>query len=242
MRLSEITTDNKPYIKISKGNKKVEVPIIPKPVVLPAGKINMKKYSYVGCQKICVRFKGKIVRLNWAFNHNRISLLCSADRKAYCWKNIKVVTINGSNGTKEQIVVCKRDFGDETERRKFKRYSTKKPVTIRQAGNCYKAATADVSIAGIGIIVEKNVQILPKIPIEITFSDESKINARMVRTVFREDGSELLGCRVSKSFRYQMTRFVRIEEDFLERQRHGEGTDEFDTDEGWLEGSIKRWQ
>ena len=132
MRISEITSENKPYIKISKGNKKVEVPIIPKPVVIPAGRLNMKKYSYVGCENIRVRFKGKIVRLNWAFNHNKISLLCSADRKAYCWKNIKVVTFNAPNGKKEQIVVCKRDYGDETERRKFKRYSVNKPVTIRQ--------------------------------------------------------------------------------------------------------------
>ena len=49
-----------------------------------------------------------------------------------------------------------------------------------------------------------------------------------------------MGCHVSKSFRYQMTRLVRIEEDFLERQRHGEA-DESGTDDGWLEGSIKRW-
>lgn len=240
MRISEITSENKPYIKISKGNKKVEVPIIPKPVVIPAGRLNMKKYSYVGCESIRVRFKGKIVRLNWAFNHNKITLLCSADRKAYCWKNIKVVTFNAPNGKKEQIVVCKRDFGDETERRRFKRYPVNKPVTLRQGANSFKAQTADVSIAGVGIIIDRNVKIIPKLPIEVIFADASKIKARLVRTVYRGDGSELLGCHVSKSFRYQMTRLVRIEEDYIERQRHANDED-LDTDDGWLEGSIKRW-
>lgn len=241
MRISELTSNNKPYIRISKGNKRVDVPIIPKNIYIPAGKIDRKKYSYVGCENIKVQFKGKIVKLNWTFNHNSMTLYCTSGRQAYKWKNIKVATITHPNGKKEQIVVSKRDYGDETERRKFKRYATAQQIYIKQENNVYKADTVDISYGGVGFTIKRNAKIIPSLPIEVIFDDKTKVKARLVRSVFRGDGSQLLGCFVSKRYRFQMAKIVKIEEELLESERRGGKSKDKDTDDGWYDDEIKRW-
>ena len=242
MRISEITSANKPYIRISKGKKKVDVPIIPKYVVVPPGKINRKKYAFVGCQDIRVQFRGKTVKLNWAFNHNKMTLFCSSGRKAYSWMNVRVATYTSPSGKKEQLVVCKREYGEETERRRFKRYPVVKHIIVRQGANAFNADTVDISYAGVGISIKQNVKIIPSQPLDIDFSDSSHIRARLVRSVFREDGSQIIGCHVPKAFRFEMAKLVRIEDDIERALKHGSDNErEADTDDGWYEGSIKKW-
>ncbi|MBP5594100.1 MAG: hypothetical protein J6Y02_01870 [Pseudobutyrivibrio sp.] len=74
MKISDLTTLNKPYIRVSKGKKKIDIPIIPKLVLLPPSRSNLRKYAFVGCESIRFNFKGKTVKLNWAFNHNKMTL------------------------------------------------------------------------------------------------------------------------------------------------------------------------
>ena len=52
MKISEVTTLNKPYIRVSKGKKKIDIPIIPKLVLLPPSRMNLRKYAFVGCESI----------------------------------------------------------------------------------------------------------------------------------------------------------------------------------------------
>ena len=242
MRISEITTANKPYIRIVKGKKKIDIPITPKFVMLPPNKLGLKKYAFVGCENVRVKFKGKIVKINWAFNHNKMTLYCSSGHKAYAWNNVKVATITNAKGKKEQLVVCKREFGDETERRKYKRYPMIKRVIITQGNASYEGATMDISYNGLGIAVDRNARINPTEPLNIDFGNDTRVRARLVRTVFREDGTEFLGCHVSNMYRTDMVKLVAVNEAKSESKQHDKEKDkEKDTDKGWYEGQIKRW-
>lgn len=242
MRLSEITSANKPYIRIVKGKKRVDIPIVPKLVLLPPNKSNYRKYAFVGCENIRVRFKGKTVKLNWTFNHNKMTLYCSSGHKAYSWTNVKVATITSVNGKKEQLLVCKHDYGDETERRKYKRYPMIKRVTITQGSNVFDGATVDISYGGVGISVKRNIKVIPSEPLSLDFGDSKKVKARLVRTVFKDDGSEILGCFIPAVFKSDMVRLVH-EDDTLEvaKSSNSDREKQRDTDRGWYEGQIKRW-
>ncbi len=243
MRISEITSSNKPYIRIVKGKKRVDIPIVPKPVVLPPNKAYLKKFAFVGCDTIKINFKGKTVKLNWTFNHNRMTLYCSGGHKAYSWSNVKVATITTSTGKKEHVVVCSRDYGDETERRKYKRFPIIKNVTIFQGDTSFPGSTVDVSYGGVGIKVKSGVKIVPSEPLHIDFGTSRPVKARLVRTVFNSDGSELIGCFISKVFKYDMMQVIGnqgssgpTKEELEEQKRLKE------TDKGWYESSIKRWR
>ena len=243
MRISEITTANKPYIRIVKGKKKVDIPVIPKSVVMPIGRIGYRDCGYVGCENIRVNFKGKVVRLNWTFNHNKMTLFCSSGHKAYSWKNVKVATFTDVKGKKENVIVCKRAYGDETERRRYKRYPLVKKVTISQGDNSFDASTMDMSFGGVGLLVNKRINIIPSEPINVDFGD-AKIRVRLVRTVFRDDGSEFFGCSVSKVYKYEMAKLITHDE--AEANRAKEAAEKAkkiakETDSGWSQSSISRW-
>ena len=243
MRISEITTANKPYIRIIKGKKKIDIPITPKLVALPMGKSNYRDCGYVGCENIRVNFKGKVVKINWTFNHNKMTLFCSSGHKAYSWSNVKVATFTDARGKKQNLIVCKRAYGDETERRRYKRYPLVKYIVISQGDNMYEAATADLSFGGIGIVSKKRINIIPSEPINVDFGDV-KIRARLVRTVFREDGSELFGCSVSKVYKYEMAKLITHDEAEANRAKEEAAKAKKiakETDSGWNEGRITRW-
>jgi hypothetical protein len=238
MRISEVTSSNKPYIRIVKGKKRIDIPITPKTVVLPPSRGSMREYAFVGCENIRVNYKGKIVKLNWSFNHNKMTLYCTSGRKAYCWNNVKVATITDIHGKKEHLVVSKRDFGDETERRRYKRYPFVKPVTIIQGDRQYDATSLDLSYGGVALIVKKRINLVPSQQIRVDFGTDTKILIRLVRTVFRQDGSELFGFSISQVYRAEIAKILRIDEP------KGTGKDkdsEKDTDVGWSQSSIKRW-
>ena len=241
MRLSEITSANKPYIRITKGRKKVDVPIYPKVVILPPNRAGLKRYAFVGCENIKVHFKGKIVRLNWSFNHNRMTLYCSGGHKAYSWSNVKVATITRPGGKKDNIIVCKREYGDETERRRHKRYPIVKNVTITQGSTSFRGSTVDLSYGGVGIAVKRNTNVVPSEPLSIDFGDSTTIIGRLVRTVFKEDGSQLLGCFVSKKYKYEMMTLINHDAAFFAEAGEKKEKEQKDTDKGWYEGQIKRW-
>lgn len=244
MRISELTSGNKPYIRIIRGKKKVDIPITPKFVMLPATKMLYKDYGYVGCEAIRINFKGKTVKLNWTFNHNKMTLFCSSGRKAYSWKNVKVTTVTTANGKKEHLIVCKRAYGDETERRRYKRFPIIKSIVISQGVNRYEASTADISYGGVGIVVKRRINIIPSEPIVVEFGDNSKVKARLVRTVFRDDGSELFGCAISKVYKYELAKIISLD-DAIANSKRNEAAQAREksknTDAGWNESSIKRW-
>ncbi|WP_176761811.1 PilZ domain-containing protein [Pseudobutyrivibrio sp. YE44] len=241
MRISEITSANKPYIRITKGKKKVDVPIVPKVVAVPPSKLGLRKFAFLGCDNIKVTFKGKTVRLNWAFNHNRMTLYCTGGHKAYSWNNVKVATINSSKGKREHLIVCRREFGDETERRRYKRYPIIRKIKVTQGDYSFMASTADISYGGVGISVKRNTRVIPSEPLVIDFGDSTIISARLVRTVFKEDGSELLGCHISKGYKFEMMKIVNHDEAVAESLKVKEKENKKDTDKGWTEGEIKRW-
>ena len=243
MRISEITFANKTYIRVSKGKKKLDIPVTPKTFLIPRSRTKLWKFAFVGCESIRVNYKGKTVKLNWTFNHNKMTLFCSSGHKAYSWKNVKVANVTSATGEKEQIILCKREFGDETERRKYKRVPLIKNVTITQGGKTYQGSTVDISYGGMGIKLKQNVLLTPKEPLNIQIDENTKVKARLVRTVFKDDGTELLGCYVSKVFRLEMMRLVGEEEamkriEIMEREK--EKATQAETDSGWYESNI-RW-
>ena len=238
MRISDLTSLNKPYIRITKGKKKIDIPISPKMVVLPPSKSSLRKYAFVGCDSIRFNFKGKTVKLNWSFNHNKMTLYCTSGHKAYSWPNIKVITITGGNGKKEHLIVSKKAFGDETERRRFKRYPIVRNVTIIQGDKRFAASTVDISYGGAGIVVKKQISLIPSQPIRVDFGDNISVPIRLVRTIFIPDGSELFGCFISQVHRPEMARILRVEEaiDIGVKRTPVEKEDA-----GWSAGTIKRW-
>ena len=243
MRISEITAANKPYIRVVKGKKKIDIPITPKSVILPTSRMYYRDCGYVGCESIRVNFKGKVVKINWTFNHNKMVLYCSSGHKAYSWNNVKVATYTNAKGKKENVIVCKRAYGDETERRRYKRYPMVKRIIISQGDNAYEAATCDLSFGGIGITVKNRINIIPSEPINVDFGD-AKVRARLVRTVFREDGSELFGCSVSKVYKYEMAKIITQDEAAANREKEEAAKAKKlarETDKGWTQDSIKRW-
>ena len=239
MRISEITSSNKPYIRITKGRKRVDIPIIPKVLLLPPNRNKFRDYSFVGCESVRIKFKGKTVKLNWTLNHNRMTLYCSSGRRAYSWKNVKVTTITDLNGKKEHMIICKKAYGDETERRRFVRFPIKKEIVVSQGDRHYKASTVDISYGGIGILLSQKADIVPSELITVDFGMGGKpVRARMVRAVFNDDGSKLLGCFVSKFFRYEMMKIVNHEMPHDETKPKDPLAG---ADAGWRETTIKRW-
>lgn len=238
MKISEVTTLNKPYIRVSKGKKKIDIPIIPKLVLLPPSRMNLRKYAFVGCESIRFNFKGKIVKLNWAFNHNKMTLYCTSGRQAYSWNNIKVITVFGANGKKEHLVISRKAFGDETERRRHKRYPIARNVIILQGDNKFPATTVDISYGGVGITVKKQINLIPSQPIRVDFGDGISVPVRLVRSTFRGDGSELFGCSISSTYRPEMAKILRAEEAIEIGVKRNPKEKE---DAGWSQTSIKRW-
>lgn len=244
MRISEVTSSNKPYIRIVRGKKRVDIPITPKTIVLPPNKASLRDYGYVGCETIRVNYKGKTVKINWAFNHNKMTLYCSSGHKAYSWHNVKIATVTNAKGKKEHLVVCKRPYGTETERRRFKRYPLVKSIIISQGDNSFNASTVDLSFGGVGIALKNRINIIPSEPIIVNFDDSTTIRARLVRTVFKEDGSEILGCSVSKVYKYEMAKMITQDEARINQEKEEAAKAKKqakETDAGWTQESIKRW-
>ncbi len=238
MRISEITSLNKPYIRVFRGKRKVDIPIAPKIIMLPASKSYLRDYAFIGCDSIKFNYKGKSVKLNWTFNHNKMTLYCTSGRKAYCWRNVRVATVINANGKKEHIVFCKRAYGDETERRRFKRYPMIKNVTIIQGNKKFAASTLDISYGGVGLKVNKMINLVPSEPIKVDFG-ESIVSVHLVRTIFSSDGSEIFGCSVSSAFRSEMSEQVRTVMPVVEYTPKKEPKPKEDA--GWSAASIKRW-
>jgi hypothetical protein len=243
MRLQEVTASNKPYIRVTKGKKKVDIPISPKVVLLPPSKGYLRNYALLGCESIRFHFKGKTVKLNWAFNHNKMTLYCTSGRKAYSWNNIKVATVTGARGKKEHIVVCKRAYGDETERRRFIRYPVVKEVTIIQGDNKFPATTVDISYGGMGLKCTHAISLIPTQPIKVDFGD-TKVSIRLVRTIFNGDGSEFFGCSVSSVFRQDMAKILHINNSPLDIELASEAVKKKPKkreDPAWNADAFKRW-
>ena len=76
----------------------------------------------------------------------------------------------------------------------------------------------------------------------IDFGTDKPVRARLVRTIFKDDGSALLGCFIGKSYKYDMVKIVNVEADVsVTTKADEEKRKQKDTDKGWLEGEIKRW-
>ena len=243
MRMQEITASNKPYIRITKGKKKVDIPISPKVVLLPPSKGYLRNYALLGCDSIRFQFKGKVVKLNWAFNHNKMTLYCTSGRKAYEWRNVKVATITGAHGKKEHLVVCKRSYGDETDRRRFIRYPVVKNVTILQGDKSFPATTVDISYGGVGLKTKSAITLVPNEPIKVDFGD-AKVTVRLVRSVFCGDGTELFGCSVSSVFRPEMAKILHISNSPLDIELAAGAAEKKrkkKEDAIWNADAFKRW-
>ena len=244
MRLQEISAANKPYIRVTKGKKKVDIPISPKVVLLPPSKGYLRNYALLGCESIRFHFKGKVVKLNWAFNHNKMTLYCTSGHKAYSWNNIKVATITGAHGKKEHLVVCKRAYGDETERRRFIRYPVVKEVTIIQGDKQFPASTVDISYGGMGLKSKAAISLIPTQPIKVDFGD-TKVAIRLVRTVFNGDGTEFFGCSVSSLYRQDMAKILHISNSPLDidlaAQSVAKEKKKKKEDPAWTADAFKRW-
>ncbi|MBP5594101.1 MAG: PilZ domain-containing protein [Pseudobutyrivibrio sp.] len=135
-------------------------------------------------------------------------------------------------------MISRKAFGDETERRRHKRFPIARAVTILQGNNKFPATTVDISYGGVGMFVKKQISLVPSQPIRVDFGDGVLVPVRLVRSTFRGDGSELFGCSISQTFRPEMSKILREEGAIdIGIQRNPKEKE----DAGWSQTSIKRW-
>ena len=242
MRLSEIGTENKPYIKIEKNNKKIKLTVTPKHVIFNDNENALEGYFYMGCDEIFIKHKGTPCKINWKSNKCAITLYCTNDSKAYKWDNISVVSLDNKSKKHECLLVTNQKYGYETERRKTTRYPAETEVMVQQGDIKISGITRDISLAGLGIIVPQVPNFKANKLLKITIGGTT-IPAKLKRTVIETDGNILLGCFVSAKYKKHLA-FMLKELGVLkinpitikEIQTHQPYMDE-----GWKQKEIKRW-
>ena len=245
MRINEITKENKPYLKITRGKKHIEVPFNPKNLVLPANK-RVPGYSYIGSEDIRVQHRGKRVRLNWGLCHANVSLFCTYHGQAYKWDNIKVArTYIDSKRKKETLVLTKQIYGTKVERRRYRRYPIAEITEVVQGTFVTKARTHDISYGGIGIILPASTPLNAKNQIKITFDKSTTpLYFKLVRRISVSNSNDLFGFKVLVKSKNDLGRildlhrqaFVNISKDINPFNK-----DDTYEDKGWTQKTINKW-
>ena len=237
MRLSEITNDNKPYIRVTKDNRRIEIPL-----KLTTVKVERPTSYYLGFEPIRFKWQGKVVAIDWSFKDARPSLYCTKDKKAYMWDNVKVVTAK-ENGKKFGLVLTQIDIGVECERRRFKRTKISEPVEITQDGVSIKGEAINISFGGVGIKLRHSDVFTNDTPILINFTNkETTFPIRIVRTMILDEENQLLGCSISTKYKYEIAKILSLDEAKENTEKNSKtNANQSNSDSGWNQKEIKRW-
>ena len=237
MRLSEITNDNKPYIRVTKDNRRIEIPL-----KLTTVKVERPTSYYLGFEPIRFKWQGKVVAIDWSFKDARPSLYCTKDKKAYMWDNVKVVTAK-ENGKKFGLVLTQIDIGVECERRRFKRTKISEPVEITQDGVSIKGEAINISFGGVGIKLRHSDVFTNDTPILINFTNkETTFPIRIVRTMILDEENQLLGCSISTKYKYEIAKILSLDEAKENTEKNSKTNEnQSNSDSGWNQKEIKRW-
>lgn len=237
MRLSEITDANKPYIRVTKDNRRIEIP-------LKLASIHLDKPTayYLGFEPIKFKWQGKVVAIDWTFKNTRPSLFCTHNKKAYMWDNVKIIT-SKENGRKFGLVLTQFDIGVECERRRHKRSKINEPIELIQDGVSISGTAIDISFGGIGIKTKHSDVLTNDATIYIKFiNKDTMFPIKLVRTMIMDMESQLIGCTVSSKYKYEIAKVLSLDEakgntaksQAKARSRQGE-------DHGWSQKELKRW-
>ena len=237
MRLSEITNDNKPYIRVTKDNRRIEIPL-----KLTTVKVERPTSYYLGFEPIRFKWQGKVVAIDWSFKDARPSLYCTKDKKAYMWDNVKVMTAK-ENGKKFGLVLTQIDIGVECERRRFKRTKISEPVEITQDGVSIKGEAINISFGGVGVKLRHSDVFTNDTPILINFTNkETTFPIRIVRTMILDEENQLLGCSISTKYKYEIAKILSLDEAKENTEKNSKtNANQSNSDSGWNQKEIKRW-
>ena len=169
MRLSEITNEHKPYIRVTKDNRRIEIPLKLTPV-----KLDQPTAYYLGFELIRFKWQGKSVALDWTFKETRPALYCTNNKRGYMWDNVKIIT-GRENGKRFGLVLTQIDIGVECERRRYKRTKINEPVELTQDGVSVRGEAADISFSGIGIRIRHSDVLTNDSPIYINFTNKGTV-------------------------------------------------------------------
>ena len=237
MRLSEITNDNKPYIRVTKDNRRIEIPL-----KLTTVKVERPTSYYLGFEPIRFKWQGRVVAIDWSFKDARPSLYCTKDKKAYMWDNVKIMTAK-ENGKKFGLVLTQIDIGVECERRRFKRTRISEPVEITQDGVSIKGEAINISYGGVGIKLRHSDVFTNDTPILINFTNKETIfPIRIVRTMILDEENQLLGCSISTKYKYEIAKILSLDEAKENTAKTSKrNANQSNMDRGWNQKEIKRW-
>lgn len=236
MKLSDITNANKPYIKITKNRRRIEIPL----KVLNV-KLERPTAYYIGFEPIKFRWKGRVVSLDWKFKNARPTLYCTHNKKAYMWDNVKVIT-SKENGQKFGLVLTQIDIGVQCERRRFKRTNISEPVELSQDGVVLKGEAVNISYGGVGIKLRHSEALTNESPILIKFVNKETIfPIRIVRTMLLDGGNQLLGCAISVKYKYEVAKILSLDDAIKNAAKKKKNAEKAVADHGWDQKEIKRW-
>ena len=236
MRLSEITNDNKPYIRVTKDNRRIEIPL-----KLSHVKVERPTSYYLGFEPIRFKWQGKVVAIDWTFKDARPALYCTHNKKGYMWDNVKIMTTK-ENGKKFGLVLTQIDIGVECERRRFKRTRISEPVEITQDGVSVKGEAVNISYGGVGIKLRHSDVFTNDTPILINFINKETIfPIRIVRTMILDEENQLLGCAFSTKYKYEVAKILSLDEAKENTAKSAKKNSQAGNDNGWNQKEIKRW-
>ena len=236
MRLSEITDLNKPYIRVTKDNRRIEIPLKLSPV-----RLERPMAYYLGFEPIKFIWQGKTVAIDWSFKNTAPALYCTSNKKAYKWENVKIVT-SKENGRKFGLVLSQVDIGVECDRRRFNRKRISEPIELIQDGVIIKGTAVDISYGGIGIKVKHSDVLTNTSPIQIRFIDkDTAFPIKLVRTMILDMNTQLLGCSISSKYKYEIAKVLSLDEAKINTSKVSNNRSAPGDDHGWSLKEIKKW-
>ena len=235
MRLSEITNANKPYIRVTKDNRRIEIPLKLTPV-----KIEHPTAYYVGFEPIKFRWQGKTIAIDWTFKDTRPALYCTSNNKGYMWDNVKVMPTK-ENGKKFGLVLTQIDIGVQCERRRFKRTQIDEPVELIQDGVSVQGKAVNISYSGIGIQIRHSEVLTNDSSIQINFVNKGTIfPIKIIRTMILDNENQFIGVSISPKYKHEVAKILSLDV-ARENSAKAPKKSSYNTDAGWEQREIKRW-
>ncbi|MBO6128989.1 MAG: PilZ domain-containing protein [Pseudobutyrivibrio sp.] len=236
MRLSEITNEHKPYIRVTKDNRRIEIPLKLMPV-----KLEHPTAYYLGFEPIKFKWQGRIVALDWSFKDTTPALYCTNNKKGYMWDNVKVMT-SKENGKKFGLVLTQIDIGVECERRRFKRTTINEPIELIQDGITVQGEAANISYSGIGIRIRHSEVLTNDSTIMINFTNKGTVfPIKIVRTMILDSENQFIGCSVSPKYKHEIAKILSLDEARENTAKAAKRSSQPGADRGWDQKEIKRW-
>lgn len=236
MRLSEITNENKPYIRVTKENRRIEIPLKLTPV-----KWEHPTAYYLGFEPIKFKWQGRTVAIDWTFREATPALYCTNHQKGYMWDNVKIITTK-EHGRKFGLVLTQIDIGVECERRRFKRTKINEPIELMQDGITIKGEAADISYSGIGVRIKHSETLTNDSTILINFLNKGTVfPIKIIRTMILDEDNQFIGCSIPPKYKHEIAKILSLDEARENAAKTPRERALPNTDKGWTQREIKRW-